>query len=206
MRRRFMILLAAAMPVALAPGLATVAVGSVPAAQAASTCDGRAETQIGDFVTSNSSGTGLDGQWWYTSSGVAGVNAKVWALVGAQTAGSYWCEVPSTNPKYPKDTLLRYQGTSDCATFDAGSTGGPTGNASGEGTVDLQVCDDATPSQNWDFLVGSEITTAYNSTGTCLSAKEISSGTTPLVMVGPSCTGQGGQAWIAEPPVGSGTN
>jgi hypothetical protein len=203
MRRRFMILLAAAMPAALALGLATVAVGAVPAAQAASVCDGHSEIQMGDFITD--SGAVPDGQWWYTSSKVAGVNAKVNDLVGAQTAASNWCVVPTTNTNYPNDSLLRYQGTSDCATFDAGPTGTPVGTPSGEGTVDLQVCDDTTPSQNWDFLVGNTITTAYNKSGTCLSAKDISSGTTPLVMVD-NCNGDGGQFWIAEPAISPGTN
>jgi hypothetical protein len=85
--RRLMVLLAAAMPVALATGIASLAAGPVPAAQASTICSGNPDTQLGDFASNV-------GQWWYTKASDASTNAKVWAYAG--DSASYWCQVPST--------------------------------------------------------------------------------------------------------------
>jgi hypothetical protein len=192
--RRFTVLLAAAIPLAATIGLAAVAAGPATTAQAATICSGNPDTQIGDFASNV-------GQWWYTASSDAGTNAKVWAYAG--DSASYWCQVPSG--QYPGYVLYRYQGTSDCATFDAGPTGGPTGDAQGEGTTDLQPCEDTVQAQNWlqEGLPNGDtgLTTYYNTAGTCLSSKEAGADSDteePLVMVGPTCSGDGGQSWTFD--------
>jgi hypothetical protein len=203
--RRFIVLLAAAIPLAATIGVAAVAASPAPAALAASTCHD--EGAWADFTTSTSSqywdalGTGTD----------AAVDSEYVVYSDGTAPGSNWCVVNSTD--YSGFYLFRLQGTSECATY-----GGPvTGTASGTGDVYLKPCDDSLLAQNWDVdaIQGNgeiSLWTEYNE-GSCLSADNMakngySSGDAIGLLLVDDCDNSGGQNWtytgstVPSTPVG----
>jgi hypothetical protein len=186
MMKRFLVLLAAAIPVAATIGLAAISAGPSVAAQAADTCHNQGLWE--DFATTTP-------QYWDVTQGQPyAVNEYVNTTTSA--ISQQWCQAAGISSSY---VLFRLKGTSFCATYFGPATGSPSGAGSG---VYLQTCDVNTLSQNWNVSVwhtetgGNGLTTQYNTAGTCLSADKASS-TDPgpaLVMVD-NCSGVGGQIW-----------
>ncbi len=208
--KRLTVLLAAAMPVALALGMATVAAGAAPAALAATTCHD--EGQWYDLPETNA-GTA---QYWEatstTSSDKSNVVSEVFYTDPTDDNASNWCQV--TGPVYDDIQFYEYrlQGTTECATWNNESNGSANGTANGWGWVDLQPCSTTVDAQNWWVFqysggIGYELLTEYQvkseTVYSCLSADQLnisdagmSAYTSPLVMVtSDGCNGAGGQAW-----------
>jgi hypothetical protein len=202
--RRLIVLLAAAMPVALAIGIATVAAGPAPAALAATTCHSPGEWS--DFANTTAP------QNWYVTK-VSGAYEVGLYVNDPQSYSMTWCtvtgaEIGSTSSYY---TMYRAEGSDLCATYYGSAQASPSGSGTG---VDLQTCDTSTLSQNWLYIqlinaAGTGtlpgLTTEYQiSNGTaervpeagenisCLSAPDSSDAT--LVFVD-NCNGDGGQTW-----------
>ncbi len=217
--RRFIVLLAAAMPTALVIGIATIAAIPAPVALAASTCHD--EGDFYDFYDDYGSGVS-SAQWWDaqgTTTGKAVESEYILSTPPNMDPPSEWCRVTGVdidgNASHGTFFMYRLQGTSECATY----AGPAAGDAQGVGSVDLQPCDSSVEAQNWsqpmldsegEYVYLGTMTTEYqfvnddanyplNDSGipTCLSAdnaSEASPPTTLLVMVD-GCTGSGGQTW-----------
>jgi len=186
--RRFIVLLAAVMPVALAIGLATVVAGPAPAALAASTCH-----NPGEWYDLYNSTNGTAQYWEAEGTGTGDLVVSV-LLYTEGVDPTTWCQVAGSFSGY---VLFREEGTSECATY--GGSPGP-GTPGGIGDVYLKPCDSSIEAQNWYYEDNFTLTTSYqldsNYYNTCLSADKLSevSTETNLIMVN-SCSGDGGQSW-----------
>ncbi len=222
--RRFIVLLAAVMPVALAIGLATVAVGAAPAALAATTCHDEGEwydlpdigtvTDTAQFMVATTDTTS-------DTANVVSVISDVGPFYLYEGNGyAEWCQV-TTGATYGDATFYEYrlQGTSDCATY----AGPVAGTQSGAGFLYLQPCSKTIAAQEWQVSVVSgdspadgpyTLTTEYQDENTaygCLSADALSQNdigdSTNLVLVDTDmCAGDGGQSWEytgSTPPGGN---
>jgi hypothetical protein len=208
--RRFIVLLAAAIPVAATIGMATVVVGSAPDALA-SNCTG--PYYVEDFFNTSAP------QYWDAVPDNAGqyeasetANVVTSPTITANMYPSLWCKADGTNSNY---NLFRLKDTSLCATWNNGDDGiGAAGEAQGVGWVDLQSCSTGVAAENWtkdaiqsngelglttEYQVENGVGTTSNLTtsDTCLSAYNLTKDpddTNNLVMVN-GCDGDGGQSW-----------
>ena len=203
--KRSIVLLGAAMPVALAIGLATVAVGPAPAAQATDNCHNPGEWY--DLQTTISGYPAA--QYWDATGGATGDRVNDELVINSVTVDpTTWCQVVGAADGVGGNYVMyRAKDTSECATY----AGPAKGTSAGVGYVDLQPCDSSLEAQNfWTTQItnGWVLNTEYqvnNGQGgspgyTCLSADKLwadgSGATTNLVMVNSdSCGGAGGQAW-----------
>lgn len=147
-----------------------------PGVAQASTCHD--ESVLNDVFTSGGKQYGGNMQAYGTAAG-----EQVVASFGA-TARVEWCSVAGNINGY---ILLRLQGTSQCAEYDAKAS-----------DVELAACDSTKVAQNWQGEgQPTTITNEYvpDANG-CLSSA-IGSNPRPLVVV--ACSGVGGQVWYGYP-------
>jgi hypothetical protein len=186
---RSIVLLAAAMPLAMAIGLGAVAAGPAPAALAADNCH-----DPGLWYDSPA-GSYLDDQYWDALG--TGTGDEVVSELVQNTDSmdpSEWCVVANGSDS----ALFRLKDTSECATYNGPAKGTPGGT----GYVYLQPCDSSVKQQNWywdgqspDLMA---IATLYNANASCLSATSLNGdtpGTTTTLVLVDNCVPDGGQIW-----------